>query len=121
MIRAAAMLISILACTAAAPQGEGITVTATDDGAAQITQPGGRKTVVPKELGQVDISEAQVAADGTVGWLVEYKVDGVGYPISGKLVIWRNGKVIQRFDTEQVFYSWTFDGGSKQVAYHDGP
>ena len=96
-------------------------MTATDDGAAQITQPGGRKTVVPKELGQVGISDAQVAADGTIGWFVEYKVEGVSYPISGKLVIWRDGKILQRFDTEQVFYSWAFAGGSKQVAYHDGP
>jgi hypothetical protein len=77
--------------------------------------------MVPKEKGQVGISEAQVAADGTAGWLVEYNVDTVSNPISGMLVLWRDGKVIQRFQSEQVFYSWAFYAGGKQVAYHDGP
>ena len=89
--------------------------------AAEITLPDGRRFVVPKEKGQVAISEAQVAADGTAGWLVEYNADGVSYPISGMLVLWRAGKIVQRFQSEQVFYSWSFYDGGKQVAYHDGP
>ena len=67
------------------------------------------------------ITEARVAADGTAGWFVEYNVDGVSYPISGMLVLWRAGKIVQRFQSEQVFYSWAFYDGGKQVAYHDGP
>lgn len=90
-------------------------------GVAEITLPDGRRFVAPREKFQVGISEAQAAADGTAGWFVEYKVDGVGYPISGTLILWRAGKIIQRFQTEQVFYSWAFYAGAKQVAYHDGP
>src|SRR5690349_2214916 len=121
MTRSGALLIPFLVCMVALPQGERVTVSGTPDGAAQITRPDGRKAVVPKEYGQVGIREAQVAADGTAGWLVEYNVDGVSYPISGKLIIWRDGIIVRRFDSGQVFYSWAFVGGSKQIAYHDGP
>ncbi|HLK51198.1 MAG TPA: hypothetical protein VKT49_23810 [Bryobacteraceae bacterium] len=125
LIRPGALLLFQLACAlvppGAFPENDRITVSATPDGAAQITVPGRRKIVVPKEYGQAGISDTAVAADGTAGWLVTYNVDGVSYPISGKLVVWRDGRVIQRFESEQVFYSWAFVAGSKQIAYHDGP
>jgi hypothetical protein len=44
----------------------------------------------------------------------------VSDPIAGTLIVWRAGKIIQRFSTEQSFYSWTFNGEGKQVAYHVG-
>jgi hypothetical protein len=76
---------------------------------------------IPKERGQTGISEPQTAPDGrTVGWLVEYD-DGVGYPVPGTLIVWRAGKIIGRFRTDQTFYSWTFFGGGAEVAYHVGP
>ena len=90
-------------------------------GAAEIILPDGRRFVAPKEKGQVGISEAQVAADGTAGWFVEYNVDGVSYPISGMLVLWRAGKIVRRIQSQQVLYSWAFYDGGQQVAYHDGP
>ena len=105
----------------AAPPSERMTVEETPEGAARITLRDGRKIIVPKEYGQAGIDDGAVAADGTAGWLVTYSVDGVSYPIAGKLVVWRDGKIVQRFESEQVFYSWAFVAGSKQIAYHDGP
>lgn len=123
MIRRAAtsFLLAFLAAAFGLTGQDARPVISSRSGVAEITLPDGRKFVVPKETGQVGISEAQLAADGTAGWFVEYKVDGVSYPISGMLVLWRAGKIIQRFQSEQVFYSWAFYAGGKQVAYHDGP
>ena len=91
-------------------------------GAAQVTLANGKKTMVPKERGQAGISDPQTAPDDrTVGWLVDYNIESLSYPISGTLIVWRAGKVLRRFGTEQVFYSWTFYAHGKQVAYHTGP
>lgn len=102
-------------------QCQTVAVAAGQDGAAQITLAEGKKTRIQKERGQVGISSAHTASDGTVGWLAEYSVEGVSYPIAGTLIIWRSGKTIRRFPTEQFFYTWTFYAGSKQVSYHVNP
>jgi len=91
------------------------------DGSAEITLTNGTKTTVLKERGQVGIGAAQIAPDGTVGWLVLYSIEGVSYPVAGTLITWRDGRIIKRFDSKQTFYSWTFEAKGKQVAYHAGP
>src|SRR6185369_6226036 len=98
-----------------------VSVSAGRDGAAEITFAHGGKTTIRKEPGQVGIRESRIAPDGTVGWLAEYRVENVSYPIAGTLLLWRAGKIIRRFPTEQSFYSWTFYAQGKQVAYHVGP
>ena len=98
-----------------------VTVSAGPDGAARITLAGGKQTTIPKEPGQTGISAARTAPDGTVGWLAEYHVDGVSDPVAATLILWRAGKVLRRFSTQQSFYSWTFYAGGEQVAYHTGP
>jgi len=116
-----AVLSILLFPHATAFQSESVRVSAGPDGAAQIALASGKKLTVPKERGQVGISEPQAATDGrTVGWLVDYD-DGVGYPVPGTLIVWRAGKIIGRFRTDQTFYSWAFVAGGKQVAYHVGP
>jgi hypothetical protein len=102
-------------------QGRVVSVFAGTDGSAQITFADGQKTTIPRERGQVSISEAHIASDGTVGWLAEYHLDGVSYPVAKTLIIWRAGEIINRIPAEQVFYSWTFYASGKQVTYHDGP
>jgi hypothetical protein len=102
-------------------QCQTVAVAAGQDGAALITRADGKKTRVQKDRGQVGISAAHTASDGTVGWLAEYSVEDVSYPIAGTLIIWRSGRTIRRFRTEQSFYTWTFYAGGKQVAYHVGP
>src|SRR5580700_3405313 len=125
MIRSRGLLITLLFNglfpNVGMSQGQPVAVSAGADGAAQIALANGKKTTVRKELGQVGISEAQIAPDGTAGWLVEYSLDGVSYPIAGTLIVWRAGKTIRRFRTGQSFYSWAFYAQDKQVAYHVGP
>jgi hypothetical protein len=98
-----------------------VAVTALPNGAAQLTLANGRKIAIPKEPGQVGIGEAQVASNGSAGWLAEFRVESVDYPIAGALIIWRAGEVTRRFQTAQVFYSWAFYARGTQVAYHAGP
>ena len=115
------LLLNVFLPNAGMSQGRAVVISAEPDGTAQITLANGEKTKIQKEPGQVRISEPKKASDGTVGWLAEYNVDGVSYPIPLTLIIWRAGKTIRRFTTEQSFYSWTFFAEGKQVAYHVGP
>lgn len=125
MIRSRALLIPFLVNAlipiAGMSQVQAVAVSAGQDGGAQITLANGRKTTIRKEPGQVGISEAHIAPDGSVGWLAEYSVKGVSYPVAETLIIWRVAKTIRRFPAGQSFYSWTFDAQGKQVAYHVGP
>ena len=94
------------------------------DKKVHITLVDGRKFDVAIEPDQIGIKDIKVASDSnTVGWLVLYpNPDGPHFDsLTGELVIWREGKVRQRFGTDQVFYSWTFFRGGAQVTYHTGP
>lgn len=115
------LLVNALFPSWALAQEQVVAVSAGPDGAAQITLGGDHRITIPKERGQVGIGDAQIASDGTVGWLAEFGVEGVSYPIAGTLIIWRGGKIIRRFQTDQSFYSWTFYAQGRQVAYHIGP
>ena len=65
---------------------------------------------------------ARVADDRhTRGWLI-LSADPAGTsPIATQLRISRDGRVVRTFATEQVFWSWGFEPGSKRVAFHTGP
>ena len=85
------------------------------------------KEVLPRKIqGQVSFDSPLVSPDRrTVGWLVMYpEEEAIGYvgpPIPGKLVVYRAGRVLHTFSTEQVFWDWQFRDGGKQVAYSTGP
>jgi hypothetical protein len=115
------LLVSALFSSCGLSQSKAVAVSAGPDGSAQITLDGGRRITVPKEPGQVGVLDARIASDGTVGWLAQFSVEGVSYTFAGTLIIWRAGKVIQRFQSGQSFYSWTFYARGEQVAYHSGP
>lgn len=71
---------------------------------------------------QVGIEADQTAEDGqTVGWLVDFADPDNSSPDAEILVIFRAGRIIRRFGTGQVFWSWGFYKQSEQVAYHVGP
>jgi hypothetical protein len=114
------LIAGVTASSGFSPVGP-VAVASGPDGAARIKLADGRTVVVSTEPGQADIAAGLIAPDGTVGWLAEFRVEDVGYPVAQVLVIWRAGKIIRRFPTDQSFYSWTFYAGSKQVAYHVGP
>src|SRR5258708_25815633 len=110
-------LLSVLLADTGMSEDRAVAVSAGRDGTAQITLANGEKITIQKEPGQVGISESHVGPDGSVGWLGEYKVEGVSYPIAGTLIIWRAGKTIRRFPTEQSFYSRTFYSPGQKGAF----
>jgi hypothetical protein len=116
-----AFLLILLLVDTGIGQDQAVAVSAAPDGSARITLTNGEKRTTQKEPGQVGVGESHIAPDGTVGWLVEYQVESVSYLFAGTLILWRAGKTIRRFPTEQSFYSWTFYAHGKQVAYHVGP
>lgn len=100
-------LLSLLLIDTGMGQDQAVAVSAAPDGSARVTLTNGEKRTTQKEPGQVGVGESHIAPDGTVGWLVEYQVEGVSYLFAGTLILWRAGKTIRRFPTEQSFYSWT--------------
>ncbi len=92
------------------------------NGRVHIRTRDGGEQVVPGEPHQRGIESVQTAPDGqTVGWLVDYSDPDNSSPDAGKLVIFRGGRIVRRFDSDQVFGSWTFYAQEAQVAYHVGP
>jgi hypothetical protein len=81
-----------------------------------------RSQIVPRQPGQVGIDSVTIAADReTAGWLVLYANPDAGAPIAGRLMVWRDGRVVRTFSVSQTFWSWSFENAGKQVAYHVGP
>lgn len=114
-------LINALVPSCGLAQDRIVAVSVGPNGVAQLALGDGRQITIPKERGQVGISEARIASDGTVGWLADFRVESVSYPISEALIIWRAGRIMRRFQSAQVFYSWAFYAQGKQVAFHVGP
>lgn len=83
----------------------------------------------PRIRGQVAFGDPAVSPDHrTVGWLVLYPYPnppGAEYlrsePIAGALALYRSGRVIHQFRTEQPFWDWQFQDEGKRVAYSTGP
>ena len=87
------------------------------------------KEILPKKTqGQLSFDAPMISTDSrTIGWLAMYPypaspdADYHGAPISGGLVIYRAGRVIHTFTTQQIFWDWQFRDGGKRVAYSTGP
>ena len=79
-----------------------------------------RKDIKPhKEKGQVACSSPHVAEDQrTAGWLVEYSNCCTSYPIPLTLVIYKSGRVIQRFGNGMLIANWHFLKGGEKVAFY---
>lgn len=89
---------------------------------AHVVYTNGKNAVVAAEHGQIAIDSIQKAGDGqTAGWLVLYADPDGGSPVAGSLVLWRAGKIVRRFQSDQAFWSWAFYAHGEQVAYHVGP
>jgi hypothetical protein len=79
-----------------------------------------------KAPGQVSFSDPAISTDRrTVGWLEEYPDPTITYyagaTLPFRLVIYRTGRVLHTFTTEQVFWDWQFQDGGKRIAYSIGP
>lgn len=99
-----------------------------DTGQLHIVPESGQELLPKKIQGQVVFDSALMAPDSrTIGWLVMYPYpnlpgdDYAASPIPGALAIFRAGRVIHTFTTQQVFWDWQFQDGGKRVAYSTGP
>jgi len=86
----------------------------------------GKEILPPKLPGQVAFSDPAISPDRrTAGWLVMYPDPTITYyegaQLAFKLVIYRNGRVLHAFSTEQTFWGWEFQDEGKRVAYSTGP
>jgi hypothetical protein len=121
-----AILIAALCAEIHAAQSIRITRAYADgSGASHIALANGQDIAVPKEKGQIGAADIKITSDHqTVGWFVAYPnpdADRAWEKLYSKLVLWRDGKVIRRFSTEQVFWSWDFWQDGRQVRFHAGP
>ncbi len=117
MLRTAVLALAMAAIGAAQYR----TVSIDDRGTLHIGLDSGKTIEAPKFPGQTAFAKAAIAADHrTIGWLAIYPNETIG-PIAGRLVLYRSGRVLHSFATEQVFWDWQFRDGGKQVAYSTGP
>ena len=92
-----------------------------NDGQVHIVERG-IDVVAPKETDQVACQDPKLAEGGQVaGWLVDFSDCCTSYPLPLSLVIYRNGRVIQRFQPGQSIWDWKFLNNGKQVAFWMGP
>jgi hypothetical protein len=119
------LLVALCAEIATAQSVKIVRAYADGSGALRVVTANGQNIAVPKEKAQTGAEEIKITDDHqTLGWLVVYPnpdSDRSWEKLYGKLVLWRDGKVMRRFSTEQVFWSWGFWQGGKQVAFHTGP
>lgn len=72
-----------------------------------------------REKDQASCESLKLAEDKqTVGWLVDYESDGTTYPVALTLIVFRDKKVLRRFDSDlDPIEDWHFQAGGKQVAF----
>ncbi len=98
------------------------TVNIGSDKQVHIVNDDGREYIVPKVKDQVDCTAPKIAEDKrTAGWLIDSDNCCTSYPIPLMLVIYRNGKIIQRFEPGQSIWDWQFVKGGSQIAFWIGP
>ena len=119
----AAIFVAMLPAMASAQAGTGTTTIAAinigPDGAVHIVHSDGREFVPPKETDQVGTSSPIVTEDKrSAGWLVDFENCCTSYPIPLKLVVYRLGKPLRRFEPGMGIFDWCFVAGGKQVAFY---
>lgn len=80
---------------------------------------GAHKIMAPRtDSEQRAFSNAQISSNGQmVGWLVLSSSCCQSYPIPLSLVIFRDGKVIRKFEDERPVWNWSFQNQDTAVAY----
>src|SRR5579864_3061348 len=63
---------------------------------------GGKDAIIPRERDQVGIDAVKIHDDKLIaGWLVLFRNPDGGSPVAGKLVVWRDGRIIRSFPSDQ--------------------
>jgi hypothetical protein len=114
--------ITVALRAASAQQSKVTRAYADESGAVHVGHDDGKEKIIHKQRGSVGASEVKVASDfQTVGWLVDWpnpEESQAWRTIAGTLVIWRNGKIVRKFQPGPVvFWGWNFWDGGTQVAY----
>lgn len=120
------ILLPALSCIAAPPAYTSVSVG--QNGQLLIRTTSGQEIHPQKEPDQIGFGSPLISPDHqTVGWLALYPFPVPGgrgdstHPIAGKLVIYRNGRMLHTFDSDQTFWDWSFRGNRNRVAYSRGP
>jgi len=104
--------------------GEYRSISIDHSGQLQILLASGKQIQAPKLRGQEGFDTPLLSPDHrTAGWLAIYYPDpqNRGMQIARSLVLYRGGRILQKFATEQTFWDWQFQDGGKRVAYSTGP
>lgn len=126
ILRAVVAAVAASSAFAAGAAGYAIGAKA-DDGSSLSLARDGRTVPAPKtEPEQAGFEQARVSADGrTVGWVAQMPNCCTSYPLPLVLVLYRDGKVIRRFDEAPPIWDWAFVPGRDEVvirqAYPHGP
>jgi hypothetical protein len=94
-----------------------------------LTADGRDHTIEPKKWqAGGGFSGIQIGPDrGTVGWLVNRKLTPLEaggsdpYTVAVELDIWRDGRIIRRFHSDQDIRYWTFLKNGSQVSFRKAP
>lgn len=114
----AVLLSQPAAMSARGKRGSIVHVYVDSEGALHLVDAAGHDTKASREKDQVAFSSPQVAGDDqTVGWLAEFPNCCTSYPIPLTLVIYRDGKIIQRLKPGLMIVDWRFRMEGKQVAF----
>jgi hypothetical protein len=91
-------------------------------GSVHVVHAAGRDEKVRKEKQQVGAEQLRLSEDKqTAGWAADYPNCCTSYPIPLLLVIYRDGKIIQRLNRGGLMiYDWRFWDRGKQVAFCTG-
>jgi hypothetical protein len=90
------------------------------DNLAHLVDTNGKDLAMPKEQGQVEVSEPKLAGDRqTAGWLIHQDNCCTSYSIPTGLLIYRAGKKLNLGDGLMI-YDWCFVDGGAKVAMSTG-
>ncbi len=115
------ILVALATGLAARSVGSLTRVYAGSDGAAHVVDATGRDTALPKQRGQVAVSEPRLSPDhSAAGWLIEEDNCCTSYPIPLRLGLYRNGRVTILSADWGMIYDWAFEDGGAEVAISTG-
>ena len=112
------MFVSMLAPSAMAGHFRGPTLS-TDQARLVLHTDHGDVLAPDTDAGQEGFADPRVSPDGRMaGWLVLVHAAGRHLPLPMALVLFRDGKIVRRFDAGlAVIDGWAFVGGGNAVAY----
>jgi len=83
-----------------------------------ITTDKGMTYILRTDPDQEDFSNVKISSNKhAVGWLIDEYCCGSSGPYGVALVIFKDGKVVHKFDDEATFLAWNFVNHDKAVAY----